>query len=307
MSKKLVYHMQWLIGAHTQFQPKNSNKKEELKNPTLQLYETLYTGIKYGMYAIQFFMGNPKSVKFRTTISDDDIKLSQNLIKKFPLRIFTHFPYTANLSGSKKILAWNGDETQDNSTLQTISALEKELNTIARFRSRKNGVVIHPGNHIDRKKGLNAIIESIKRIEFSRYAKLLLENSAGQGTSLATTLEEIAIIINGVDNPKNIGVCIDTCHIFAYGDYDISKISEMKRLFDDFDSIIGLKYLTLIHLNDSETVLGSKVDRHARIGYGHIWHKNFESLLFLLEKCNKLDIPLVLETHGIDMLTMACL
>jgi endonuclease IV len=91
------------------------------------------------------------------------------------------------------------------------------------------------------------------------------------------------------------------------GEYDISQCSEVERMFREFDETIGMEYFTLLHLNDSEVELGTKKDRHACLGTGYIWGESFSSLFVLLDTCKSHGIPAVLETHGRDMLTLACL
>ena len=266
------------------------------------LEDTLGNGIRAGMYAIQFFLGSPKSFK-RAQTSAEDISKAHKLCKRFPMHIFSHAPYLYNLCGRKASLAWNGDSEQDAKLTHILEELEYELSVLANFQTKSNGVIIHPGNYPDRELGLKTIAQSINKINFPKGSKLLLENSAGQGTSLATTFEEIKTIYDLVDEKKkkHIGVCIDTCHIFAYGSYDLSLCDEVDRLFDDFDKILGLELLTVIHLNDSQTPQKSKKDRHALIGTGRIWGKSFDSLVYLLNKCSSYKIPLVLETTPSDI------
>lgn len=289
-----IYNIDFPAGAHTEFSG--------------VICETLKKSINNGMYATQFFMGNPKGFN-RAKIAQHDIDSCRKILSKYPMHVFSHFPYIANLAGSKDSLAWSGDEIQDRKTSHIISSLEYELGVLANFNSSRNGVVIHPGNFPKRREGLLAIATSINKISFPNDAKLILENSAGQGTSLATTLEEIKTIIDNVDENKrqNIGVCIDTCHTFSYGDYNLSEKKEVEKLFSDFDRIIGLDYLTLVHLNDSETPLKSRKDRHACLKTGHIWGRDSSALSLLLKKCKNLDIPLVLETSVSDMITLATL
>lgn len=286
--------MQYNIGAHTYFS----------KNIT----DTLKTSINLGMYSTQFFMGNPRGFN-RTEITKSDIDKSKNILSRYPMHIFTHFPYIANLAGSVDVLAWSGDEKQDDKTNKIIESLEYELNILSQINSNKNGVVIHPGNHKNRKEGLLAISKSINKINFLNDANLLLENSAGQGYSLATTLDEIKLILDNVENDKkrNIGICIDTCHIFAYGEYDIRDKNGVEKLFSDIDSKIGLDKFKLLHLNDSMIPFGGRVDRHESIGNGYIWKKSTESLKYLLDKCKKHDIPVILETETSiqDMFTIS--
>ena len=290
----IVYDVEWCVGAHTGFSGK--------------ICDTIWTSVNYGMYATQFMMGSPQSYN-RTKISNADIEECQKILSRYPMHVFSHFPYVANLAGSVASLAWNGDEKQDEKTEKILKSLEYELGILGKFNTSRNGVVIHPGAFPDRKKGLDTISKSINKINFPDDSKLLLENASGQGKALATTFKEIKTIIDGVDSSKrgNIGVCVDTCHIYAYGDYDLSKPREIDRLFQDFDSAIGLDKFTLLHLNDSQTPLKGKVDRHACLGTGHIWGENFESLMYLLDKCDSLKIPAVLETHGLDMITLAAL
>jgi apurinic endonuclease APN1 len=267
------------------------------------LSETIQIAIDHGLYALQFFLGSPQAFN-RKTLSKDDIKECQQLIDRYPLAVFSHFPYVANLAGSTKVLAWSGNQAQDTKTAIVLKGLVHELNTIASLDlpNGLSGVVIHPGCYPDRIRGLINIAKTINKIDFKPNTKLILENSAGQGSSLCTTLSEIRKVIRRVkkEKRKHIGVCIDTCHLFAYGEYNISKKKVLKQFFKDFDSIIGLKYLTLIHLNDSLTKFGSKKDRHMNLGQGHIWKDDMSSLFYLLNFCTEKKIPMVLETNEID-------
>jgi apurinic endonuclease APN1 len=260
------------------------------------------------MHAIQIFMGNPKSFT-RSRISERDILASSQACASVNMNLFTHFPYVANLAGSKDILAWSGNAEQDAKTNKVLASLEYELGVVGRASgtgvnpSLKNGVVIHPGNHMKKEDGLRAIGESINRITFAPNSTLILENSAGGGSALATTFDEIASIINHVSPEKraHVKVCLDTAHIFGYGEYDLSKIAEVDRMFAEFDAKIGIQYFHLLHLNDSEVPLKSRKDRHACLCKGFIWSKNDEALWYLLAKCASLSVPVILETHVSDM------
>lgn len=287
-----IYDVKWEIGAHISFSGSITN--------------SLQKAIGYGMYAVQIFLGNPKSFN-RHKVSNEDIISSKQIIKRFPMHIISHFPYVANLAGSKDILAWNGDDIQDKKTMNIITNLQYELNMLSNFTEKTGGVVVHPGNHKDKNKGLKAISKSINKIDFVKHSKLILENSAGGGTSLATTFEEIKIIIDNVEQnkQKHIGVCIDTCHLHSFGSYDLRKCDEIERMFVDFDKIVGLDKLALIHLNDSKTPFASKKDRHELIMHGVIWKDDNSSLILLLNKCKKLNIPVILETDISDMLTIS--
>lgn len=287
-----IYDQKWEVGAHTGFNGKIS--------------PTISEAIHYGMYTVQFFMGNPKSYT-RQKIGTDDIRNTQILLERFPVNVFTHFPYIANLNGSVNELAWQGNSI-DGKVRHTLRELEYELSVISNFSSYgKCGVVIHPGCYPDRDLGLEAIAKSINKIHFTEGSKLLLENCAGEGRKLCRNFEEIATIYDHLDESKHnhVGVCVDTAHIWGQGDYDISTIEGVEQLFSEFDKHLGMHRFSLLHLNDSEVPFGEKKDRHACLGTGHIWGKDFDSLIYLLDKCKSFGIPMVLETHGRDMLTLA--
>lgn len=286
-----VYALDWNVGAHTKFSLKISNTIEE--------------AINCGMYTVQFFMGNPQSCK-RQRINNEDIEKTIRITNKFPMYIFSHFPYIANFAGKsgKDGLAWNGNNQVDGFLTTILKELEYELSVLAKIG---HGVVIHPGSYPDRTKGHITVAKSLNRINYVKNSMVLLENCAGEGNKLCRDFNELKLILDNVDenNKEYIGICVDTAHIWGQGDYDISKISEIDRMFKDFKDIIGLKHFKLLHLNDSEVPLGAKKDRHACLGTGYIWKESFESLVYLLNKCKELNIPMVLETNGSDMITLA--
>ncbi len=264
------------------------------------LANTIRSALLLKINSIQFFLGSPQGYS-RTKISDDDIKECLSLIGDKDFSVVSHFPYVANLCGSKEILAWNGDDDQDRKTTAMLKGLTYELSVLANFK--RNGVVIHPGNHNIKNIGLSTISTTINKIDFADNAMLLLENTAGGGTSLCGTFEEIKIVMDGVmeSKKKHIGVCIDTCHLHAYGDYNLSLKEEIKRFFKDFHRIIGIEHFRLLHLNDSECPHKSRKDRHANICTGVIWKDDNKALRYLLKCCKKYDIPIVLETTSIDI------
>lgn len=291
-----VTALKWEAGAHTQF--------------TKNIYNTLKKSIFCGMNVTQFFMGNPKSFT-RHRVSQQDIDVSKKLLDQYPMHVFSHFPYVANFVGSIKQLAWNGNKEQDRKTSLILNELEYELNVLSNFNQggKRNGVVIHPGNYPKRSLGLANIAKSINKINFSVGSTLILENAAGKGNSLCTTFEEIKEVYDQIlpEKQQHIGVCVDTAHICGVGKYDLSKCSEVIRMFNEFDKILGLDKFTLLHLNDSLIPLGGKDDLHGLLGTGYIWGDNFDSLILLLDTCKKYNIPIMLETHGLDMLILGAL
>jgi len=142
---------------------------------------------------------------------------------------------------------------------------------------------------------LDVIAESLNRaIDATQDSnvKLVIENTAGQGSNLGYKFEHLAHIIEKVENKNRVGVCIDTCHMFTAG-YDIRTREAYDKTWSDFDAIVGTQYLMGIHVNDSKPPLGSRVDRHHSLGEGEIGWNAFR---FLMNDSRMNDIPLILET-----------
>lgn len=158
-------------------------------------------------------------------------------------------------------------------------------------------LVMHPGSHVGsgEETGLKQIAVYINRLfdELNdNTVTLLLETTAGQGTNLGYTFEQLAFIIDLVDDKGHIGVCMDTCHIFAAG-YPIVDPKEYKKTMKQFDDIIGLDRLKIIHMNDSKKEFGSKRDRHEHIGKGFIGLDGFRN--FVNDRRLR-KVPMILET-----------
>jgi deoxyribonuclease-4 len=142
---------------------------------------------------------------------------------------------------------------------------------------------------------LDVIAESLNRaIDATPNSdvKLVIENTAGQGSNLGYAFEHLAHIIDKVENKSRVGVCIDTCHMFTAG-YDIRTRETYDKTWGDFDKIVGSKYLMGMHINDSKPKLGSRVDRHQSLGQGEI---GWDAFKFIMNDSRMDDIPLVLET-----------
>lgn len=158
-------------------------------------------------------------------------------------------------------------------------------------------LIFHPGAHMGsgEQTGLKTIAESMNwaRREFgSRDVTLVLEITAGQGSVLGYSFEQLARIIDLVEDQKGVGVCFDTAHAYAAG-YDVKTRVGYEKTFDQFDEIIGLDMLKAMHLNDSKVKLGSRIDRHEQIGKGFIGLEGFRH--FVNDKRFE-KIPMVLET-----------
>lgn len=158
-------------------------------------------------------------------------------------------------------------------------------------------LVSHPGAHVGSgvDAGIARVAEALNRIfddTPNGKSMLLLETTAGQGTTLGRTFEEIAGIMDKVENKARVGVCLDTCHVFVAG-YDLRDRESYEKTISDFDSIIGLDNLKVIHLNDAKKGLGSHVDRHTHIGEGEL---GLEPFRFLMNDPRLDGRPGVLET-----------
>ena len=154
----------------------------------------------------------------------------------------------------------------------------------------------HPGSHLNLcsvEECLNLIAESINiALRQTNNVTAVIENTAGQGTNLGFSFHHLAHIIERVEDKSRVGVCIDTCHTFAAG-YNIADEYEYERVFDEFNSVVGLKYLRGIHLNDAKKECGSRVDRHNSLGLGKLGLPTFERMM----KDERFEnIPIILET-----------
>ncbi len=154
----------------------------------------------------------------------------------------------------------------------------------------------HPGSHlrqISETECIKLIANSINRtLEVTENVTLVLENTAGQGSNIGYRFEHLAEIIDLVEDKTRIGVCLDTCHLFAAG-YDLRTKEAFEETMKKFDSIIGFQYLKGMHLNDAKSEFGSRVDRHHSIGKGNL---GIEPFKFIMQDERFNNIPLILET-----------
>ena len=154
----------------------------------------------------------------------------------------------------------------------------------------------HPGSHLNRiplDESLRRVADSINiALDRTRGVTAVIENTAGQGSNLGFSFYHLASIIDRVEDKSRVGVCIDTCHAFAAG-YDLSTAAGCDSVFAEFDSVVGIRYLRGMHLNDAMKPLGSRVDRHAPLGDGHI---GWECFRYIMADSRFDNIPLILET-----------
>jgi deoxyribonuclease-4 len=200
------------------------------------------------------------------------------------LSIFAHANYLINLAATNPQFHAN-----------SLRALSEEL--MRANQLELPFLVLHPGAHlgVGEEAGLEKIIASIDgvcRVIAKVKTKIALETTAGQGSCLGHSFKQIGFIIDNVREPERLCVCLDTAHVFAAG-YDIGSEAAVRKMFGKFDRTIGLDRLAAIHLNDSKTPRGSRVDRHEHIGKGKIGLDAFRAIL---RDRRFLKIPKVLET-----------
>jgi len=190
------------------------------------------------------------------------------------------------------------------SPVDSIRQKSKDRLSTELSRANKLGIqflVLHPGYYrsLDKKNGIERIIGALNDVLDNvndSTAMILLETTAGQGTAVGSRFEEIAYILEKARKKRFLGVCFDTCHVFAAG-YDIRGYRGYEKVLKKFDGIIGLDKLKVVHLNDSKNRLGSNVDRHASIGEGKLGLQMFHALV---RDPRFRDTPKVLETPKSD-------
>lgn len=260
---------------------------------------------RMGGGALQLFLSNPCSVKKVDAVnwSDKMVKEVREFSEKEGIVLVIHSKYLLNLS--RKV---------DGRNMWALKSLIDDM--VMADRIGAVGCIIHMGSRGaageageaggSRTKAEKGMVESVKYVLAADgvkggKARVILETSCGEGTKIGGNLEEMTRLWKGfgVRMRSRIGVCVDTAHIFA-GGHDIHKKDGLKRYFADFDKKIGLKNLSVIHLNDSMREFASHVDKHAGLGKGFIFGKRRGgegSLVDLLSVADKYDIPVILETH----------
>ena len=233
------------------------------------------------MDTIQIFSKNQRTWTERIVTPEEAALFKKNKPLFGVKQAFSHAIYLINLGTEDEALAE-----------KSIQALVHEL-----ARCEALGLthtVLHPGaaGQGTTAEGIQRIakrLQQIFKLAGKGSSKILLENTAGQGTSIGGKLEHLAELLQQTGSQR-LGVCIDTCHAFASG-YDIRTEGGMQEFIDGFDALIGLNHLLCFHLNDSKGTLGSRLDRHEHIGQGELGTDPFR---FILRHFN--TIPKVLET-----------
>lgn len=241
------------------------------------------TGAAIGCTAIQVFTASPRMWKKFPVDPAKALDLAKAQDETGIHHVAAHDSYLINLADPRP----EGRE-------RSIVGLLGELERCAAFKIPL--VVSHIGAHMGAgvEAGLALAAEGVKQVLADAPAgvTLLMETTAGQGSSLNSRLEELETLFELTQNPTNLGVCVDTCHIFAAG-YDIRTPAGYQAFWNEFDERIGLKNLHLIHCNDSKKPLGSRVDRHENLGEGEIGETAFRCLA---QDPRFFKVPIIIET-----------
>ena len=223
-----------------------------------------------GMDTVQIFTKNNNQWRAKP-LTDDDAKRFQEAVERNGLRVpCSHDSYLINLASPDGTL-W----------MKSLDAFVVELERAEALGLA--GVVMHPGSFVDSSEpeGLDRIVdglnESLKRTK-GFDVQIWLETTAGQGTNLGHRFEHLRYLLERTDPKERLGVCVDTCHIFAAG-YPLQSPDEYTATFGEFDEVIGVDFIRAFHLNDSKKPLGSRVDRHEHIGEGELGLEPFRHLL----------------------------
>src|SRR5438309_6255769 len=234
--------------------------------------------------AMQIFVKNNMQW-FARPLSTEEIRVFLDHRQRRQLAsVFAHANYLINLAATNSQFHAN-----------SLRALAEEL--IRADQLELPFLVMHPGAHLGtgEEAGLKKVAASIDKV-LRKLPKLktriALETTAGQGSSLGHTFEQIAYIFDNVREPQRLCVCLDTAHVFAAG-YDIGSEVAIKKTFREFDRTIGLERLVAIHVNDSKTVRGSRVDRHEHVSKRNI---GLDAFRFIMRDRRFSKIPKVLET-----------
>lgn len=262
-----------IIGSHVQ-----------MKAPKY-LEGAVEEALSYGANALMLYTGAPQNTR-RVDIDKMRVEQAKNLLKEasIPLdRIIVHAPYIINPANSVK---------------PEVGELAVKFLAQEALRTKAIGakyMVLHPGSYTttDLQTGIETTIQHLNETEIPEGVVICLETMAGKGSEIGFRFEQLAQILSSLKQSENYGVCLDTCHISDAG----YSVDDFDTVLDEFQKIIGLDKLHVVHLNDSKNERGARKDRHANIGQGTI---GFEALYKIASNPRIAHIPKILETPYID-------
>jgi deoxyribonuclease-4 len=258
--------------------------------------------LKIGCSAFQIFTRNPRGWAAKPLVNEDVMSFRAKLAKSpiSPEAVIAHMPYLPNLAAPegelyKKSVDTLAGEVQRCSTLGIPSLVIHLGSHLGKGTEKGIGQLVKACNYALDNYGKNTsshVNQSKQKTKKNPPVRILLENMAGQKNSIGGKFEELRLLLDKLKPKGSYGVCLDTCHVFASGN-DLRKESDVEKILSQFDSIVGLKELKVLHLNDSKGDLNSKIDRHEHIGLGKIGKAGFAALL--LHKSLR-NLPMIMET-----------
>ena len=247
------------------------------------IYESVDRAISYGCDCMQIFSRSPRSWRAKELVEEDVIEFRQRRKNAGIDPVVVHIPYLVNLC------------TPD-PQLHARSTVEFTADLARAARIEADFFVSHVGSHkgSGQEMGLAQISSALQQIltEHNSEVLVLLENTSGSANSMGHTFEQLQAIIEAVDMPGRLGICLDTAHAFEAG-YDLATAQGLEKTLAELDRWVGIEHLQMIHANDSKTALGSHSDRHEHIGKGQIGLEGFRNIVNhpLLR-----GLPFILET-----------
>lgn len=237
--------------------------------------------VSYGENTFMIYTGAPQNTR-RKRIEELNISEGLEHMKQHGIQdIVVHAPYIINI----------GNTTKPQTFDLGVNFLRSEIDRTAALGAKQ--IVLHPGAHVGAgpEQAIKKIVEGLNEVlEKEKDVQIALETMAGKGSEIGRTFDEIAKIIDGVTHNEKLSVCMDTCHIHDAG-YDI--VNDFDSVLNEFDKIIGVDRIKVVHVNDSKNERGAHKDRHENIGFGHI---GFTALHKVIHHPQLEELPKILET-----------
>jgi len=237
--------------------------------------------VSYGANTFMIYTGAPQNTR-RKKIEDLNIEAGRRHMEMNGItEIIVHAPYIINI----------GNTTNPDTFELGVRFLRSEIERTEALGAKQ--IVLHPGAHVGAgtELGIKKIIEGLNEVLTGKeQVQIALETMAGKGSECGKSFEELAMIIDGVNYNDKLSVCFDTCHTHDAG-YNI--VEDFDGVLNEFDKIIGVDKLKVLHINDSKNSVGMRKDRHENIGFGHI---GFKALNYVVHHPQLQDVPKILET-----------
>lgn len=258
-----------LLGSHVSM----SGKK--------MLEESVTTAASYDATTFMIYTGAPQNTR-RKKIEDLNIEQGQKAMAELGIENFVvHAPYIINIANTEKEHVFS----------LGVDFLQQEIERTEALGA--NQIVLHPGAHVGAgsEAGIKQIVKGLNEVLTNdNNVQIALETMAGKGSEIGRTFEELAHIMDGVTNNERLSVTFDTCHVHDAG-YDIKN--DFDGVLNEFDKIVGIDRIKILHMNDSKNPVGAHKDRHENFGFGHI---GFDTLTYIINHPEFTDVPKILET-----------